>query len=177
MLIQTERLILRKLREEDFEDFCEYAMDDEMSIMMGRKILATKEDARWNFEWLKDKEDRCYGLVYKENNKVIGNITLTNPPKDILKLEEVKGKVGRSMSFSISKDYQRRGLMFEALEGLIDYLFSVEGLDYIQCGYFPFNLASQKLQEKLGFSYLTTIKYDDGKARLSSIENILWNNR
>lgn len=75
MFFETEHLILRKFQEDDFDDFCEYAMDDEMSRMMGRNLLHSIEDARLNFDWLKDKEDRCYGLVYKDTGRVIGNLT------------------------------------------------------------------------------------------------------
>lgn len=33
MFLETERLILRRFKEKDFPDFCEYAIDDEMSRM------------------------------------------------------------------------------------------------------------------------------------------------
>ena len=49
MFLETERLILRKFREEDFDDFCDYAMDDEMSRMMGRDRISTRADARLAF--------------------------------------------------------------------------------------------------------------------------------
>lgn len=35
MFTETERLVLRKFHEGDFNDFCGYAMDDEMCRMMG----------------------------------------------------------------------------------------------------------------------------------------------
>jgi len=47
VFLETERLILRKFEEADFDDFCEYAMDDEMSRMMGRRLLQNIDDARW----------------------------------------------------------------------------------------------------------------------------------
>lgn len=177
MFLETERLILRKFHENDFDDFCDYAMDDEMSRMMGRRLLKNREDARWNFNWLKDKEERCYGLVYKDRKKVIGNLTVCAVPKELIELEELKGKVGKSLSFSISKNYQRKGLMLEALDAVINHLFHIEGIDYIQCGYFPFNIASEMLQKKLGFKYLTTLHFEDEGKEVVSIENILWKNK
>ena len=39
MFLETERLALRKFQEDDFDDFCEYAMDDEMCRMMGRELM------------------------------------------------------------------------------------------------------------------------------------------
>lgn len=46
MFVETDRLILRKFREEDFADFCAYAMDEEMCRMMGNDLMDTEEAAR-----------------------------------------------------------------------------------------------------------------------------------
>ena len=46
MFVETGRLILRKFREEDFADFCAYAMDEEMCRMMGNDLMDTEEAAR-----------------------------------------------------------------------------------------------------------------------------------
>ena len=64
MFIETERLILRKFQEDDFNDFCKYVMDDEMCRMMGRMLMYSREDAHWNFDWLKDKEEKCATKIY-----------------------------------------------------------------------------------------------------------------
>ena len=176
MFLETERIILRKFEEKDFADFCDYAMDDEMSRMMGRRLLKTEEDAQWNFGWLKDKEERCYGLVYRETGRIIGNITICNVPIELLELEQLKDKVGKSLSFSISEDYQRRGLMLEVLNTVIKHLFDIENIDYIQCSHFSFNIASESLQKKLGFEYLKTQYYNSEGIKVISIANILWKN-
>ena len=177
MFIETERLVLRKFQEEDFDDFCQYAIDDEMCRMMGRRLMKNRDDARWNFDWLKDKEERCYGLVYKETGRIIGNITVGDVLINLAEMERLKGKVGKSLSFSISKNYQRKGLMLEAINAVINHLFDVEDIDYIQCGHFSFNTASEMLQKKLGFEYLTTRHFEDEGTVILSIENILWKDR
>lgn len=174
MFIETDRLVLRKFQEYDFDDFCEYAMDDEMCKMMGRKLMHSREDARWNFDWLKDKEERCYGLLYKDTGKIIGNLTVCAVPIELLELEKLRGKVGKSISFSISKNYQRKGLMLEAVNAVIKHLFNVEGMDYIQCGHISFNTASEMLQKKLGFEYLVTRHLEYEGIKTISVENILW---
>jgi RimJ/RimL family protein N-acetyltransferase len=175
MFFETEHLILRKFQEDDFDDFCEYAMDDEMSRMTVRNLLHSIEDARWNFDWLKDKEDRCYGLVYMDTGRIIGNLTVCDVPKEILELEKLKGKTGKSISYSISRKYQRKGLMFEAASAVIRQLFYVEGIDYIHWGHFPFNTSSEMLQKKLGFEYLTTMSYYDEGKEIVVIHRIIFN--
>lgn len=78
--LRTDRLILRKLREEDFPDYAVYAVDDEMSRMMGRALLKTEADIRQNFNWLKDHEPRCYGLVEQNSHCLIGNLSICSVP-------------------------------------------------------------------------------------------------
>lgn len=177
MFIETERLVLRKFQEYDFDDFCEYAMDDEMCRMMGRKMMKSREDARWNFDWLKDKEDRAYGLVYKDIDKIIGNLTVCNVPPNLLEFDKLKGKDGKSMSFSISNNYQRMGLMLEAVSSVISHLFYTEGIDYIHCGHFPFNIASEMFLKKLDFEYFITQCLEYEGIEMVSVENILWKSR
>ena len=172
MFLSTERLLLRKWEERDFPDFCAYAMGEEMSRMMG-DILYTEEDTRASFDWLKDKEERGYALVLKETGRVIGNLNIVSVQEHLAKLPELRGKRGVGMSFAISRQYRRQGLMSEAVKAVAAELFDREGFEYIQCGYFSFNTASAKLQEKLGFTHLVTLPEPDSPETIT-VENVLW---
>lgn len=174
MFLETERLVLRKFREEDFPDFCAYAMDLEMCHMMGNDPMDTEEAARVTFDWLKDKEERSYAMILKESGHVIGNLNVVSVPGELLDLPALAGKEGRALSFCISRLYRRRGLMSEAVEAVIDRLFREEGMDYAECGYFDFNAVSHAFQEKLGFSHLVTMEIDFKGERVTTVENILW---
>ena len=171
IFLETKRLLIR---EEDFADFYAYANDPEMCRMMGRDDMSDPEAARFTFHWLKDREERGYALVLKETGRVIGNLTVTLPSPFVVELRELAGKKGRSMSFSLSRQYQRRGLMEEALRAVIRRLFEAEDMDYINLGHFDFNEASRELQKKLGFTHLTTERFTENGQELASIENILW---
>ena len=173
MFLETERLILRKFREEDFDDFCNFAMDDEMSRMMGRERIQTRADARLAFLWLKNRAERSYALELKSTGRVIGSLTVSQVPRFDEVVRRLESYEGRSLSFAISRHFRRQGLMEEAVRAVIAALFE-EGMDYIQCGSFDFNTASGALQEKLGFRYLTTEKFDLGGKRCTAIQRILW---
>ena len=174
MFLETDRLILRKFREEDFADFCAYAMDLEMCRMMGNDPMDTEEAARVTFDWLKDKEERSYVLVYKETGRAIGNLNVTPVPNHLRERPELAGKQGKALSFCISRQYRRQGLMSEAVRAVVAHLFDEERMDYVQCGYFAFNTVSAKLQEKLGFSHLTTVELDFKGEKIVTVEQILW---
>lgn len=173
MFLETERLSLRKICEADFDAFCGYAMDDELNRMMGNALYRTREDARLTFDWLKDREERCYVLILKETGVVIGHLTVCKVPAELTELDTLKDRSGRSMSFCISRHHRRQGLMEEAVRAVIARLFD-EGMDYVQCGYLSFNDASAALQNKLGFSYLTTLCFEEDGETITAVENILW---
>ena len=172
MFLETSRLILRKFREEDFADYAVWRGDEEINRLMGNSL-----DVRQTFDWLKDHEERSYVLVLKETGRVIGDLTVCTVPADLAALEPLAGKRGVSLSFSISRDFRRRGLMTEALEAVIRRLFEEEGFDYIQCGYLDGNDVSAALQAKLGFTHLITQRFstehtESGEA--VSHENVLF---
>lgn len=48
--VETGRLLLRRLEEADFPAYAAYAVDDEMSRMMGRAFLHAETDIRQNFD-------------------------------------------------------------------------------------------------------------------------------
>jgi len=176
MLLETNRLILRKFKQEDFDDYCDYVMnDDELAHMIFTAPIHTLEEAHSCFDWKLNREtERWYALCLKEEGgKVIGGITIHPVPEEWADRPELTGSRGASLSFSISRHYRRRGLMEEAVRALIDHLFHTEGLDYINCGYMDYNLPSQKMQEKMGFTYLLTDTFEVEGTTYTAIESIL----
>jgi RimJ/RimL family protein N-acetyltransferase len=145
--------------------------------MMGRELMNNEDQARVNFNWLKDKEEKGFALEYKRSRHVIGNLTVTSLSKDILGMDIVKNKFGVSMSFSLSRFHQRQGLMEEALRGVIDKLFQEEGLDFIHCGHFDFNIPSANLQKKLGFEPVTSVEFQMDGIDYRTVESILWRSK
>lgn len=174
MYLETERLILRKFKEEDFADYCAYNLNDpERDRMMGRMPLDSEEAVRQNFNWLKDREERGYVLVQKASQRVIGNLTVYTrgfPPE---MHPSLAGKKGYTLSFGIADSHKRQGLMREAICAVIGRLFAEERIDYVGAGYFDFNTASRELQRKLGFVHLYTEQVDIDGEILTVENNIL----
>lgn len=175
MFLETPRLLLRKFQEKDFADYCEYAIDSEMARMMGRYDFQNQEEARLNFNWLKDKEPRGYVIVLKENGKVIGNFTVYDRGFSTEQYPQLNGKLGKGLSFCISRQYQRQGLIHEACRHVIDQLFQQENADYIAYEHFDFNIPSCNLCHKLGFTPIGTDTFSIDDTEVVGIQNILWN--
>ena len=148
-IIETERLILRPFEQSDLDDFYEYASVEGVGEMAGWKHHENKEKSQSILD-LFITEDKTFAIVLKENNKVIGSLGVEEYGMEQA-LSEFFDYQGREIGYVLSKDYWGKGLMTEAVKAVIDYLFNVQKLDFLTCGYYEFNNQSKKVQEKCGF--------------------------
>ena len=148
-IIETERLILRPFEQSDLDDFYEYASVEGVGEMAGWKHHENKEKSQSILD-LFITEDKTFAIVLKENNKVIGSLGVEEYGMEQA-LSEFFDYQGREIGYVLSKDYWGKGLMPEAVKAVIDYLFNVQKLDFLTCGYYVFNNQSKKVQEKCGF--------------------------
>jgi ribosomal-protein-alanine N-acetyltransferase len=76
--LETERLVLRKLKSQDEGDIFEYASDDEVTRFMTWDTHKSIEDARGfiNFTLGRYERDEAgeWGIVLKETGKLVGAI-------------------------------------------------------------------------------------------------------
>ena len=148
-VIETERLILRPFEQSDIDNFFEYASVEGVGEMAGWKHHENKEKSQSILD-LFINEDKTFAIVLKENNKVIGSLGVEEYGMEQA-LSEFFDYNGREIGYVLSKDYWGKGLMPEAVKAVIDYLFNVQKLDFLTCGYYEFNNQSKKVQEKCGF--------------------------
>lgn len=172
-IIETERLIMRPLIDADFEDFYEYAMDDELSRMYGLPLKKDRERVFKIFSAFLNG-GKTYALVYKENQKMTGHLMIVPLELPEEEIEKLGDKKGVTLAFAIAPKYQRKGLIFEALTEVIEELFYKQNVDFIHCGYYEFNEPSKKLQEKLGFQYYSTHTAKRRDDEVKIIDNLLW---
>lgn len=171
MVKETPRLLLRPFEEGDREAYLDYFNDPELWRMLGYRPL-TAEDLRGDFQWRLDSP-YVTALVLKETGRVVGHICAGQLDPPLLEREELRGKRGRSLSFSLHRALRRRGLMSEALTALLDELFGAEGLDFVHSGYFAFNAASAALHRKLGFRELFRHEIRRNGETIETIETVL----
>ena len=147
MLIETERLILRPIYEEDALDIYEYAKNENVGKNAGFK---PHESVLETASVINDvlKVDNL-AIVYKENNKVIGTLGLHEKLDKIFEL-----------GYSLSEIYWHKGLMSEAVKAYIDYAFKNMNAYEIDAGVFLNNPRSEKLLLNLGFKYIGIHKKD-----------------
>ena len=151
--LETERLILRKTEESDLKKLWEILLDRDIS----KYYLTCKINDNWEDEkkWQYKKLERannldvfCWTILRKDNNEVIGQITVQDG--------YTEDKSIRDVGWFVSKNNQRKGYAYEAAYKVLNYMFNEVEINKIETSAAIINEASWKLMEKLGFKRLET---------------------
>lgn len=156
--LETERLLLRPFRQEDLQDFYEYASVEGVGEMAGWRHHGSIEKSQEILDMFIN-EDKTFAIVLKENGKVIGSLGVEKYGMEEA-LTEFNDYLGREIGYVLSKEHWGKGLMPEAASAVIDYLFGSLDLDFLTCGYYDFNSQSKRVQEKCGFKPYRKLNMD-----------------
>ena len=146
MILETERLILRPFAESDAEDAFEYLHEPTVHCFACMKT-DTMEDAK-KAVLDRAKDEYYFAIVLKENGKVIGEIDAMpeNPAPD----EKDAVLDTFSPCWMLNTNYHGKGYAYEAAKAFFDFLFEQKGARRLYAFTEDYNIASQKLCEKLG---------------------------
>ena len=169
--LETSRLILRPWKETDLQDFYNYARVDGVGQMAG---WAPHESIKKSKQILDHFIAEKHVFALEHQGKVIGSLGIEKYSE--VNYPELSELVGREIGYVLSKDYWGQGLMPEAVQAVIGYLFENLGLDFIMVGHFEWNKQSARVIEKCGFQYYNTRPYTTrmGTAEISE-DSILYN--
>ena len=142
--IETPRLLLRKFQEYDKADMFELLSDEQWCLDDGGYHAFTEMDAEFEFLFQRFLQQQRYAIVLKETGKVIGIINMMEAERSVKAYE---------LGFGIHRQYQRQGYGYEAVSNVIRTWFAQTDTEMFIAGHFPYNTASKKLIEKLGFTY------------------------
>lgn len=150
-IYETNNLILREINEVDIDNFTHYLLEnktflepwsplvDESYYEKDNLLKIIQSDIKSNA----DKNSLKLGIFFKDNNKVIGTIALSNI---------VYGPfLSCFLGYKLHRDYIKNGYMSEALEKIISIAFEELNLHRIEANIIPKNIASQNLVKKFGF--------------------------
>lgn len=140
MKLETERLILRAPEVTDAADYLEFC-NSEFVLRYNAMTLKTREKVE---KYLTECRDAILVLQHKESGKVIGEININ---EDSLRY----GVDAKELSYMLREDYSRQGYMKEALQAVIDHLFTQEKVECVSARCFAPNAASLALLKSLGF--------------------------
>lgn len=164
LAIETQRLRLRPFRASDLDDIWPIVSDPEFPRFMSWEAHRSKEET---LEWL-DRAARLQATneevkwAIEHEGKAIGAIGLHEIVWQSRALRMDRADLG----YWMSPAYQRRGLMTEAVQAVVQCGFEVIGLHKITVSCMGENVASRRVIEKVAFRWVGRAEDDvwrDGK--------------
>ena len=164
--LQTPRLILRPFEKRDAADAFEYLHEPTVHCFACMRTETMEDAEKAVLERAKDCE-YYFAITLKENGKVIGEIdAMPETPAP-----DEKNAVLDTFSpcWMLNTKYHGQGYAFEAAEAFFNYLFFEKGARRIYAYTEDYNIASQKLCEKLGmrreglfYEFVTFVNDENG---------------
>jgi ribosomal-protein-alanine N-acetyltransferase len=144
-ILETDRLILREIREEDTEGIFQNFSDEEITDIIGMGRLSTIDDAKEIVKEFQEYHEKGTGIAWavtlKDGNQFIGTCTY----------EELDKRNNRAeIGYDLLRKYWGNGYMTEALQAIISYGFSVLNLNRIDAHTFTINTKSRNVLIRAG---------------------------
>jgi RimJ/RimL family protein N-acetyltransferase len=146
-MIETERLLLRRWKPEDFEPFC--AMNADAEVMRHFPSTLNPEQTRAGLRRVEAHFDRHgWGLFAVEHEGLfIGYVGLFHVPFEAHFTPAIE------IGWRLAKAYWNRGLATEGARACLEYGFGQLDLREIVAFTTPMNLPSRRVMEKLGMRH------------------------
>ena len=157
--INTERLILRKIEESDSDVILFLRSDKTITKFIHRPENRKTKNISDAIKYIKklnieteNNKSFSWGITLKSDPKIIGTICLWNF-SDNYKIAEV--------GYDLNPNFQRKGIMSEALNKVVNFGFNELNLDKIEAFTHIQNENSKKLLEKNRFNFVKDRKDND----------------
>lgn len=145
-ILTTKRLTLRQLVTNDEQAIFTLRSDAEINKFLDRKIAGTLDDARQFINAVNDNVDKntsiYWAITFTGKSELVGTICLF-----CFSDENDKCEIG----YELLTNFQRQGIMQEAVDKVIDYAFNTIGVKKIEAFFHRNNQSSIKLLEKFSF--------------------------
>jgi RimJ/RimL family protein N-acetyltransferase len=142
--LKTERLLLRMIREEDFEEYAALVADPEVARHLGEGKPLPRADAWRQMAFvLGHWQLRGYGLWAVEEaatGRLVGRVGFLDP----------EGWPGFELAWTLAREFWGRGYATEAARRALAYAFEELGRDHVISLIRPANAPSVRVAERLG---------------------------
>ena len=159
--LETERLVLRRVRRSDAGDLYDYAQDPEVSRHVlwtaHRSLADSREFLSQLCRQYRKGLPASFGIEEKETGRLIGTIGFMS-----LSPENRCAEVG----YSLARSRWNRGIMTEALNAVLGYAFETLLLNRVEAIHETDNPASGRVMEKAGMRPEGTLRakvYNKGR--------------
>ncbi len=173
--LETERLLLREITQDDREDIFECFSNEELLKHYGQEAFVDIKQAEALIQFFsssfKEKKGIRWGIERKGVKGLIGTVGF-----NMLSFKHKRAEIG----YELHPDYWRKGYISEAVTRILQYGFSDLGLTRIGAVVFTENDASNLLLKKLGFEREGVLRdyiVQNGTAHDTYVYSLLKNSR
>ena len=160
-VLETPRLILRKLTMRDAADIYRYSRSRDVARYVlweaHRTVGESRSYLRYMLKRYRNREPASWGIEWKQTGEIIGTIGFM-----WIQSDNAAAEVG----YSLSRDYWNRGIMTEALRAVIGHGFGSMNLNRIEAQHETGNPASGAVMRKCGMQREGTLRqrlYNKGR--------------
>jgi len=144
VILETERLVLRWFREDDFEQFCQVSADAEVMRFLGdgkpmEPLDVWRQMATIMGHWY-FRGHGIWAVEEKSSGKLVGRIGLMYPG----------GWPGFELGWILGRDSWGKGYATEGARRALEYAFTEMNRDHVISLIAPANVASIRVAERLG---------------------------
>ena len=143
IVLETERLILRMWREDDFEQYAKICADPEVMRFLGGKPFSLTESWRHMASMIGHWHLRGYGqwvVEEKGSGKLLGRLGFLNPA----------GWPGFEIGWTLGREHWGKGFATEGARRALDYAFTELDKTHVISCIHPENSPSIRVAERLG---------------------------
>ena len=173
-IIETERLLLRRIDENDVDEVLALRGNPQIMKYIPRPLAKTREEALEHIAMIEDKivnnTGINWGITIKGTAKIIGIIGHYR-----IQPENYRSEIG----YMVLPEHSGKGYTTEAIKAVVAYGFEQMILHSIEAVIDPQNLASERVLQKNGFvkeAHLLENEFWDGKFWDTAIYSILKRN-
>ena len=169
--IETERLLLRRITNDDVNEVFELRSNPETMKYIPRPLVKNNEDALEHIAMIEEKIETNvginWGITLKGNSKLLGIIGYYR-----MQPQNYRAEIG----YILLPEFHGKGIIPEAVNRLITYGFEDLKLHSIEAVIDPENYASEKVLQKCGFvkeAHLKESEFYEGRFLDSVIYSLL----
>ena len=132
-IMETERLILRKMETSDYRDLCKILPDEEARNWLNRQLRRYEEDGFG-----------LWAVILKENGELIGQCGLT--------IQDIPDRQVVEIGYLFRRKYWHRGYATEAAKACREYAFHVLNVEEVFSIIRDTNTASRNVLSGRGYA-------------------------
>ena len=149
-ILETERLILREMTQDDYGDLCEILQDKETMYAYEHAFSADEAQA-WLEKQISRYKNDGFGLwavILKTSGEFVGQCGITR--------QDIEGDTVPEIGYLLKRKHWHNGYASEAAKACKNYAFETLGFDRVYSIIRDNNYASQRVAERNGMKAVKT---------------------